>query len=519
MSQSPVLALHLSDALDQVIANPTASHCWHSLANLYGEADHDLRTQVQQHLKQRTPTEGLAGFLRATFLFSVIGDPAYIAEAAQLVQSIAPLDPSRLAAFVALEWWNAVQEARDRPSFIRALRHARLPEIIKQLGQHLSLNNPTRPVARDINRVTKIALIAPYISNTHHTPTSMAINQARLLIEQGLDVHLFACQESSVPQMAHYFGHGQTIQIQPPNADELTSQIPLKLAATLSDERFSLMRRWHDMLEMIKRFDPDVVLLVGLFSPLVAPLYTTRPIVGLSVHSVPPIAPLDVWLTAHKELDQQSSQVWGPDLPDAWGFYHPYRIALKPTGVPLTRNDLGLPEHACVFVTAGYRLKDEINGDWAAQMTALLKQHPTAVWLLVGGSGTLPPALNDIPQQQLYIVPNHPDLRSVYRCCDIYLNPPRMGGGFSVAEAMAESLPVVSYANSDGGHKVGAAAVNSADDYFALLLSLMKDADLRHRTGVALQAHFTNTLDLTQSGPSLVAACDLAVERYRQRTS
>jgi len=231
------------------------------------------------------------------------------------------------------------------------------------------------------------------------------------------------------------------------------------------------------------------------------------------------MAPMDAWLTAHQELANQGSSVWGPDLPDAWGFYHPYRIALKPAGAPLARKDIGLPAHARVLVTAGHRLPHEINGDWAARMMELLRQHPDVVWLLAGGSGTLPPALEDAPQQQLRILPNHPDLRSVYRCCDIYVNPPRMGGGFSVAEAMAESLPVVTYGDSDGGHKVGAAAVAGDDDYFALLLSLMRDVGVRQRTGAAMRAHFTNTLDVRQSGPSLMAACNLTLDRYRQRTN
>jgi len=88
-----------------------------------------------------------------------------------------------------------------------------------------------------------------------------------------------------------------------------------------------------------------------------------------------------------------------------------------------------------------------------------------------------------------------------------------------VAEAMAESLPVVTYGDSDGGHKVGATAVVGEDDYFARLRSLMGDAGLRQRTGAAMQAHFTNTLDLSQSGPSLLAACHLALDRHRERTS
>lgn len=519
MIQSSPRALLLSDLLDQLIVNPTASHNWHDLAELYREADHDLRVSVLHLLLKHIPAEGIAGFFRATFLVGKIADPAYLADAARIVQTIEPLDPGRLATFLVFEWASALYQSSDRPGFIRALRHARLHEITNLLGQYLSSRGEVRLIARDIAKVGKVALVIPYISDAGHTPTAMALSQARLLIEQGLDVHLFACQELKVPKMAHYLGHPKELLIPAPDTGQLSGLIPAKLTVTVSDERFSLMRRWTDMLKQIVAFDPDLVLFVGLYSPLVTPLYEARPVVGLCVHSVPPMAPVDVWLTAHHELADQCSREWGPDLPDAWGYYHPYRIELKPTGAQLVRKDIGLPEKACVLVTAGQRLPHEINGAWATRMLELLRQHPDVLWLLVGGDGTLPSILENAPLKQIRILPTHPDLRSIYRCCDIYVNPPRMGGGFSVAEAMAESLPVVAYVDSDGGHKVGAAAVNGDDDYFALLLSLMRGPGLRARTGTAMHAHFTNTLDVTQSGPSLLAAFDLALDHYRQRTS
>jgi len=519
MIQSSPRALLLSDSLDQLIVNPTASHSWHYMAELYHEADPDLRMSALQFLLKHIPAEGIAGFFRATFLAAETADPACLAEAARIVQAIEPLDPGRLATFLGFEWARALYKSSDRPGFIQALRHARLHEITNRLGQYLSNGSGVRPVARDITKLGKVALVIPHISNAGHTPTAMALSRARLLIEHGIEVHLFACQELKVPQMAHYMGHREELLIPAPDTRQLRSIIPSTLTVTLGDERFSLMRRWTDMLKQIAAFDPDLVLFVGLYSPLVTPLYETRPVVGLCVHSVSPMAPVDVWLTAHRELADQCSREWGPDLPDAWGCYHPYRVELKPTGIPVARKDIGLPERARVLVTVGQRLPHEINGAWAVRMVELLRQHPDVLWLLVGGSGALPPALENAPLQQIRILPTHPDLRSVYRCCDIYVNPPRMGGGFSVAEAMAESLPVVAYVDSDGGHKVGAAAVNSDDDYFTLLRSLIRGPGLRARTGAAMHAHFANTLDVTQSGPSLLTAFDLALERYRQRTS
>jgi hypothetical protein len=302
-----------------------------------------------------------------------------------------------------------------------------------------------------------------------------------------------------------------------PDFGTLQQIIPEEVPLTLSDERYSLGCRWKDMLTSISTFDPDMVLFVGLNSPLLTALYETRPVLGLCVHSVPPVAPVDVWLTAGKPLADRLSTVWKPYFPDAWGHYHPYRVWLKPINTPVSREDVELKEQDLVLVTAGARLELEIHGEWAAHMANLLMQHPTAVWLLVGGTGCLPPALANIAAAQRRILSHHEDLRSVFRCCDIYVNPSRIGGGFSVAEAMAEGLPVVAFSDSDGGNKLSDYVVANTEDYFARLQSLIADRALRKQTGTAMRALFCNTLDLEQSGPSLLAACNLALERYKLR--
>ncbi|MCY1200751.1 hypothetical protein D9M68_230000 [compost metagenome] len=217
-------ALFLHDALARVIANPTASHCWHDLATRYFEADEALRIPVVQALQEDAPAEGLPGFFRATLLASGTNDAAYIGEAARLIQTIEPLDPDRLATFSVFEWSRTLQGTNDCSGFIRALRHARLHEIASRLGKHLLNGCAVRPSAREISEVRRVALIAPYISTASHTPTSMALHQARLLIGQGLSVHLFACQELKVPQMPHYLGYPGHLLIAPPDVEELRGQ-------------------------------------------------------------------------------------------------------------------------------------------------------------------------------------------------------------------------------------------------------------------------------------------------------
>ena len=55
--------------------------------------------------------------------------------------------------------------------------------------------------------------------------------------------------------------------------------------------------------------------------------------------------------------------------------------------------------------------------------------------------------------------------RHPHSLSDTCVNPPRLRGGFSVAEATALSLPVLSFVCSDGGDKLGALAAPATATY------------------------------------------------------
>jgi glycosyltransferase involved in cell wall biosynthesis len=192
--------------------------------------------------------------------------------------------------------------------------------------------------------------------------------------------------------------------------------------------------------------------------------------------------------------------------------YHPWRVKRSRKQWPVTRAELGLGAAAVVWVTAGFRLAHEIKPEWADRMLHLMSRHPDVVWLVIGGEGKLPQALQQAAPGRVRALATRSDLSGILRICDIYVNPPRMGGGLSVAEAMAESLPVVSRAGSDGGDKAGELALPDMATYMERLAALTENPALRAETGQALRRRFDEHFDLDASGPALLAACRQAAE-------
>ncbi|MDO8788351.1 MAG: glycosyltransferase family 4 protein [Sulfuritalea sp.] len=510
----------LLDALDRTLKEPECAQRWLSLMTVWLETgDRTAQQSVLDILETFPAGEPRADILRLTFLAGATGESRFEYAAAAHVLAAQPSDPDRLAAFMAFQWLSALQYQENRADFTTALSAARLPEMARRLMLEAAQTIPPGFLPRAAEDIQRIAVVVPYVGHQFHTPSVMAVEQCAVLAREGRQVRLFSAQELMPPDAALFRGDGRNLKLPPLNAQAWQNLLPAGVGMTISDSRYSLRGRWRKLIPVLTDFNPDVVLLVGLYSPLAAALHTVRPVVGISVNTVPPIAPIDVWLTGNPAL--AGGDTWGANFPPPQPVFHPWRVKRYGKHWQVTRaefgSEFGLNEKAVIWVTAGFRLEHEIKGEWASRMLLLLSRHPDVVWLLIGGEGTLPQALRPAPPGRVRALATRNDLPGILRNCDIYVNPPRMGGGFSVAEAMAEGLPVTSFAGSDGGDKVGELSLPDMNAYMERLAALTENPGLRKNMGQALRQRFAERFDVDASGPALMAACRKAAMLARAR--
>jgi hypothetical protein len=506
----------LHDALDRLLKEPQCARRWHALMAIWLETRDEAERRSVLDVLQHLPDSGArADILRLTFLARATGEPRFEDTAAAQVLAVEPSDPDRLAAFMAYRWLSALQYLEGRADFTAALSAGRVPEMAKRLTHEAVQTLPADFLPRVPEEIRRVAVVVPYVGHQFHTPSVMAVEQCAVLAREGRQVRIFSAQELTPPDASEFRGDGRELMLPPLNAQAWQALLPAGVGMTISDPRFSLEGRWRKLMPIVAGFDPDVVLLVGLYSPFAAALHTVRPVVGISVNTVPSIAPVDIWLTGDPAL--AGRETWGAIFPPPLPVFHPWRVKHSKKPAQVTRAEFGLNETAVVWITAGFRLEHEIKGEWASRMLELMSRYPHVIWLLVGGTGMLPQALLSAAPGRIRALATRDDLPGVLRCSDIYLNPPRMGGGFSVAEAMAEGLPVTSFAGSDGGDKVGNLALPDMNAYLERLAALTENPALRRSMGEVLHKRFAERFDIEASGPALVSACEQAAALAKGR--
>lgn len=515
--------LLLEDAAERVVANPEAAAGWCRLVACAERASRQLPAAALAALLVRhVPDTGLAGFHLQLHLGWLTGDWTHWGRAATLLQTLRPRDPERDRAFLHAAWQVALRGASDQQVFVQRLQAARLPAIAQALGQDLAQTLPRGNWPDAIAPLRRVALVAPALAGLGHPPTRMVLDQAWVLLRQGLQVQLFAAQENSWEEFDSLLG-GSALRMreQPLDSSGWADHVGADLVLHQVDTRFSVGRRLRHMLPALHAWQPDVVLCVGLVCSLGHALAAVRPVLALATNSVPPMVANDVWLSATSDTGPPVPP-WAMDAPASLAWYHPYRVRQRRARGQHSRQALGIPASATVMMTlSNGQYLARLDTAWLERVARLMQQRSGLVWVLAGCPETLPATLLDlqraVPAAQLRTLPFSTDPAGLLQLGDLYLHPPQTGGGFAVADAMAEGLAVLALAGSDGGSKLGDEAAPDLATYFQRLQVWIDDPQARAAQAARMRQHFASQVDLDASGPSLVQALEVARTRFARR--
>lgn len=209
----------------------------------------------------------------------------------------------------------------------------------------------------------------------------------------------------------------------------------------------SIRRRLKKNIEIISMFEPSVIFdwsqgysveivkLCKIFQVLKAPVYG---------HDYGTFC--NLFITRNLEKTESDFLKYGLD---GMGKFIQLSLGNLPeernTGLNYERKNMGFSEDDFLIVTVGNRLYYEVDDTLIKAICRILLKNRDLKWLLVGD---IPVSdiqeYNDlIADRRVILWGYEKNLESLYRICNVYLQPNRTGGGVSIRQAMRQSLPVI----------------------------------------------------------------------------
>ncbi len=355
---------------------------------------------------------------------------------------------------IMMEWQMAAMQIRD----YRKRRKLRR-ENVRRLEQCLGGRREYLPIkGRNKGRVV---IMTEQVLSTRHSPTKIVLEFAYSLQEEmGYEVLLFICpSDGSLPQELWANGHSVA------NSIEGWRDAPVRVGyrgAVFSGYQVSLgrsrLKEYQMMLDLIHAYNPYFVLAAGINNPIadVVGKFTTEAFLAMAVNC--PISEGEILLRLgrkgaeeeagyEKEISEGQRQVFlKRRLP----------VVLDGESRPHTRMEHGLPDGKFLAAIVGNRLDMEITEEFAGSMKEALMRFPDVAFVVIGDVGRLKEAFGEESGRgRVYFLGYCKDLVGTYAAVDLYLNPPRSGGGWSAMMALAAGIPAVTLPECDVAYNVG----------------------------------------------------------------
>ncbi len=115
------------------------------------------------------------------------------------------------------------------------------------------------------------------------------------------------------------------------------------------------------------------------------------------------------------------------------------------------RRKLEIKEEQFVLIIAGNRLGSELTESFLEILSKILEQSKNLVVMFIGNlqAGLIEKITNSFCIEQIHFLGFRADFQDVISAGDLFLNPPRQGGGTGAAYAGVEGIPVVTLDHCD----------------------------------------------------------------------
>lgn len=306
----------------------------------------------------------------------------------------------------------------------------------------------------------RIAVMTEQILNIGHAPTRLVLNMLYVLQKHlGYEVMLFVCPSDGFLSggLWHQYIHITSLDVYREH----------KLILQYKDIEFQgyqvnmkpvNLKEYHMMFDLIYAWNPLFVFGIGIINPVadICSMFTTLVMRAVSIYC--PVSEAQILLRVVKQSEELETEYKQ--------FIHENQVQLFVEGKPpvviekseneYRRSEYGLPEDKFLIALVGTRLDEEINTEFVHVMKNIITKNPNTAFVFIGEVKRIKKFFaEDVFEKHIYYMGLQDDLVGKYGMLDLFMNPKRMGGGYSSVMALTAGIPAVSLPDCDVAGHIG----------------------------------------------------------------
>ena len=341
---------------------------------------------------------------------------------------------------------------------------------------NLDISFPYIPLKKRSNN--RIVIITEQLLNNSHAPSLMTLEIASVFQKSfKYNTEIFTCASNKLlPDYlwttTHGFHSSESSYMQVSYKDTILNVHQYPLASNSVND-------YQEMLTSIYNFNPLFVLCIGVNSPIADLPCSFTTVVNLNTVTKAPVSEADIFIR-YTKLDDSLEALYNNELQpyQKQVFMNQNFPAIVNTAEgTFSRQDLSLPENKFLVCLVGNRLDTEISPSFRQLMCSILQRNFNIDFVIIGIVHELKEFFeNTNYKERIHYLGYCSDLLGVYRILDLYINPERIGGGWSSAIALRAGLPVVTLPNCDVAYNVSESfTVTSKEQMLETILKYASD--------------------------------------------
>ena len=307
------------------------------------------------------------------------------------------------------------------------------------------------PKSKELRNHKKVVVITPVMLGENHAPTHSLLERSYMLAKLfDANVSIISAKEGIFKRGSVPYYHVASANCIKENDSRRTYLYKDREFDFYQGEKtLDTIEGLQELVDYVENVNPYYIVYVGGQSYVAELLNAFCPVLTIStVFSTIPDSNTTFAMVG-RQITEEERRKHSSEILEV-----PFSFELTEKKRDYTREELGIPMQAFVMAVVGNRLDYDVKDEFLEKMGQLAQ----GFFLFIGSFATYEEKKRKYPWLETRSVSlgRVEDAMGILGCADLYVNPKRLGGGFSVIEAFHAGMPAVSLDYGDVAAAAGA---------------------------------------------------------------